>query len=487
MAAISKIDRAFERIHSGLKAQPHSGSTTRSVPSSALQKRARLSSSIVSRDSMSRADGRRVAAAMAGVVALCICTPAAAHAPPQATGIFSDVTGGVTSPSWVRTNRGVILQSGPGKSPRLLCNDAYAASLVEVAPMVAGPDGLVVASYAAGILRIAQDGCAVQPAETPLAGRSVMDLATASDGSVYWALVAPTLEQRGSVLQSLDAGRTWQEASTIDGFGSALRAAPSDAQRLYVTAQFESGSAEAPHQLLVSTDGGAEFSSNVVTLQESEVRAFVLAVDPLDPDRVLLRILPGDSSTPERLLLSEDQGGSFSEVFSALGPLVVAFDADGVWAGGRDGLFHSQDRGRSFQIVPGTPSHIGCLSPGPDALAVCGHQGLEFGVFTRAANESEFRSLLRFADVKSQVACDAEAMVSVLCEANFQDWLAEHSPQGATAGSGSRGPSSRADDGPSCSLRAPGGADRSLPAGISFALCCCLMRLLGNRLLRNLT
>lgn len=438
---------------------------------------------------MSRAAPRRVVAAMAGVIglaALCICTPAGAHAPPQATGILSDPTGAASSQSWVRTNRGVILQSGLGKSPRLLCNDAYSASLVEVAPMVAGPEGLVVASYAAGILRIAPDGCTVQPAEAPLAGRPVMDLAAASDGSVYWALVAPTLEQRGSVLQSLDAGRTWQEAGAIDGFGSALRAAPTDAQRVYVTAQFESGSAEAPHQLLVSSDGAAEFSSHVVTLLESEVRAFVLAVDPLDPDRVLLRSLPGDSSMPERLLLSEDQGGSFSEVFSALGPLVVAFDADRVWAGGKDGLFHSQDRGRSFESVPGAPSHIGCLSPGPGSLAVCGHQGLEFGVFARAANESEFQSLLRFTDVKSQVACDAEAMVSVQCEANFQDWLAEHSPQAGTAGSGSRGPSSRADDRSSCSLHAPG-AESSLPVGLSFALGCCLMRLLGTRRRRSLT
>jgi hypothetical protein len=77
-------------------------------------------------------------------------------------------------------------------------------------------------------------------------------------------------------------------------------------------------------------------------------------------------------------------------------------------------------------------------------------------------------------------------MVTVQCEANFHDWLAEHSPQAASGGSGSRGPSSRADDRSSCSLRAPG-ADSSLPAGLSFALCCYLMRLLGNRRQRNLT
>jgi hypothetical protein len=379
----------------------------------------------------------------------------------------------------------VILQGAPEDRPRLLCNDAYSASLSEVAPMIAGTDGLVVASYTAGILRIAADGCTVEPAEAPLAERAVVDLAAADDGSVYWALVAPSLEQRGSVLRSVDAGRTWEEAGGIDGFGSALRAAPSDPQRVYVTAQFESDSGEAPHQLLVSTDGAVEFSSKVVTLLESEVRAFVLAVDPLDADRMLLRILPGDSSMPERLLLSEDQGESFSEVFSALGPLVVAFDAEDVWAGGKDGLFHSQDRGRSFRSVSGAPTHIGCLSPAAGSLAVCGHQSLEFGVFARAANESEFQTELRFADVRSQVACDPDAMVSLQCEANFQDWLAEQASPTESGGSGNEGPSRRANEQSSCSLRVTG-ADRSLVTGLSFGLGWWLMRLLGDRRRRRM-
>ena len=37
------------------------------------------------------------------------------------------------------------------------------------------------------------------------------------------------------------------------------------------------------------------FLNHPLTLLDSEVRSFVLAVDPLDPDRVLVRILPGSA------------------------------------------------------------------------------------------------------------------------------------------------------------------------------------------------
>jgi hypothetical protein len=363
---------------------------------------------------------------------LSLATAAFAHAPPQANGIFFQADEGAAGREWVRTNRGLILRAAPGDAPRLLCNDAYAASLSEVAPMVIVPDGLVVGTYYGGILRIGADGCSVAAAPAPLAGRRVLDLAADSAGSTLWALLAPNAERRGSVLSSADAGKTWEEAGEIDAFGSALRAAPSDPRRLYVTAQVESDGGEAIHQLLVSDDAGGEFSPHEVTLLDGEVRAYVLSVHPTDPERVFLRTLAGNPSEPERLLASEDGGESFSQVASAVGPLVLAFDKETVWLGGRDGLWRSDDDGRSFRNVPQAPTHIACLVPANGSLLACGHQDLEFGVFEMAAEGEQFRAALRFNEVTEPVSCGDDAPVVALCRSNFADWLEE---QGATTGS----------------------------------------------------
>lgn len=385
-------------------------------------------------------------------------TVALAHAPPQATGIFLEAGDGATAREWVRTNRGLILRAAPDEPPRLLCNDAYSASLSEVAPMVAVSDGLVVATYYGDILRIGSDGCSVEPAEAPLAGRRVLDLSATSDASTLWALVAPNLDRPGSVMASVDEGRTWEEAGEITAFGSALKAAPSDARRLYVTAQVETDDGEGIHQLLVSSDAGAEFSPYEVTLSDSEVRAYVLSVHPTDAERVFLRTLAGNPSDPERLLASDDGGKTFSEVAAAAGPLVLEFDTEAVWLGGSDGLWRSDDDGRSFRSVPQAPTHIGCLSAASGALVACGYQDLQFGVFEKAADGDKFRSALHFNEVTEQVSCGDDAAVVALCHSNFVDWLEEQAPPtlgAAGAPASGEDPASRQppDEQAGCSIR----------------------------------
>lgn len=392
---------------------------------------------------------------------------ASAHAPPQATGIFFEAGDGAIAREWVRTNRGLILRGAAGDPLRLLCNDAYSASLSEVAPMLVVSDGLVVATYYGGILRIGSDGCSVEPAEAPLAGRRVVDLSATSDAATLWALTAPDLDHPGGVMASVDTGRTWKEVGEIDAFGSALRVAPSDPRRLYVTAQVETDDGEGIHQLLVSDDAGAEFSPYEVTLLDSEVRAYVLSVHPTDAERVFLRTLSGNPSDPERLLASDDGGKSFSEVASAVGPLVLEFDTEAVWLGGGDGLWRSDDDGRSFLRVPDAPTHIGCLSRASGSLLACGHQDLEFGVFEMAEEGGKFRSALRFDEVTEQVSCGEDAPVVGLCRSSFEDWLEE---QASPAMGGAGGAGGAASGGDSASRQPPeqaGCSVRSLRSDVS--------------------
>jgi hypothetical protein len=428
---------------------------------------------------------------MRGGIARCRCFPtklcaillavgawtrlASAHAPAQATGIFSDSPGGVASAQWVRTNRGVILRASQSEPPRMLCNDAYSATLSELVPMIAAPDGLLLASYDGGIQRAAADGCSVTPVEAPLAGRHVMDLATSSDGVQYFALLAPGGEHPGRVLVSVDAGLTWEERGEIPAFGSALGIAPSDASRVYVTAQVEAESGEGIHRLFVSGDAGITFTPREVPLLDSEVRAFVLGVGLRDPDTVLLRTLPGNPEVPERLLLSRDGGERLSEVFSAVGPLVAAFTDEVVWVGGQAGLFRSDDQGATFEEVPSDVSHFGCLVPMGQSLLACGYRDLAFGVFRSELEQTAFHPELRFSEVSQQVACGDDSEIQATCQANFTDWREENEDAHEEGGAGGSGGQSASGAGgavkPPPSRRGSAGCSfQSLSAGSSLPI-----------------
>src|SRR4051812_49105527 len=95
----------------------------------------------------------------------CWCAPraAGAHAPPQATGIRWYTAEGAER-AIVRTNRGLIIEDSGGGSFRIVCNDAFEASLAEVPPLTVGADGrLLLGTYAAGLVLSSPDACNFEP------------------------------------------------------------------------------------------------------------------------------------------------------------------------------------------------------------------------------------------------------------------------------------------------------------------------------------
>jgi hypothetical protein len=355
--------------------------------------------------------------------------------------------------------------------------------------MLPSPTGLIVASYDAGLTRIAPDGCSSEPLDAPLSGRHVVDLAAAAESSRLLALLAPTQEELGGLLISEDSGATWTAGAEMSAFGTALRVAPSNENRVYITAQLATDDGVPVHQLLVSSDAGATYVPQDLALSDTEVRAFVLGVDPLDEARVFVRTLPGNSDMPERLLLSEDGGESFSEVYASGGPLAFAVDQNAAWLGGKDGLFRSNDRGKTFEPVPGAPDHIGCLVARSDSLSVCGFADNEFGVLQSTPDQQSFETELRFADVTDQVSCASDSEIYARCQVEFQHWAEEvaRPSEGGAAGAGgpsdqAAGTSSRGDPPSSGGCRAAGsGAGSSRNAALGLLLACAWRRLAGRR------
>jgi len=386
---------------------------------------------------------RAFEARIASVLALGVlfsAGPLRAHAPPKATGIYwAPTASSDASRTFVRTNRGLIVigPDGARSPPALLCNDAWQASLVEIAPVLPTAESVLVGSFLGGLVLAEKDLCSFSTVGLVLGDRRLVDLKSA--GGTYFALTSATATEPGVLFASTDGGGTWNARADILAFGTALISAPSDAELLYVSQQVETEDGAPAGELGFSEDAGQTFSFQPIPIGEDEVRPFVVGVDPTDSRRVFVRTLAANGDMPERLLLSEDAGENFREVASMVGPLEFAMDGDHAYLAGRDGVLRSDDGGLTFTPLPGSPSHVGCLVARDEYLYVCGNSELEFGVLRSSDAGTTFDWYLRFPDVTIPVSCPTGSSVGQSCLFAFEDWKAEQQPAGGGGGLGGGG------------------------------------------------
>jgi MYXO-CTERM domain-containing protein len=359
-------------------------------------------------------------------VAVWTPSPARAHAPAQATGIYWSEPGASAAQVWVRTNRGLIVGDETGTF-RLLCGEALRASPSETPALLVSRNGPLVATFQGGLLSAAPDLCAFSPVVLPRAGLRVLDLGTTADRARIFALTAPTEVEPAVVLASEDGGLTWQAGASANAFGSSLRVAPSDSSRVYVAQQPLSDDALSRMELAVSEDGGRSFVTRPMPLNEDEVRAFVVGVGARDPDLLFVTTMHGNPLFEARLLVSRDAGRSFVTAFRGVGPLAVAEDArdSSIFVGSMDGVFRSLDGGASFTLLPERISNVGCMEVHRGALFVCGFAGNEFGVFRSADAGGTFSPYLRFTSVREGVSCAASTEVASACVGSIEHWKSE--------------------------------------------------------------
>lgn len=368
-----------------------------------------------------------------------LASPAAAHAPPQATSI-QWLPGEAGERALVRTNRGFIIEDQASGAFRIVCNDAFEVSLSEVPPVVVEADGRVLlGSYAGGLMLSSPDLCGYEPMAGAFEGFYPIVVSAAPDGVVYTAAL-PYDGSSAALLQTTDGGRTGELLTELPGAPTALLVAPSDSARIYVSVTTAEDNLSFG-SLLTSADAGRTFDHHPIELQASELRAFLLAVAPNDPELSFVRAQSRDGLTPERLLRSEDGGKTFEAVLSIPGPISALVRDDGVvWAGGAEGLYRSDDHGRSFVLVEDADlSRIGCLATRGRALYVCGYSSGEFGVQVSVNGSSSFEWFLRFPRVTARLDCPQSSDEGERCGDAFADWAMEQGtpepkPPGGEAG-----------------------------------------------------
>lgn len=304
------------------------------------------------------------------------------------------------------------------------------------------------------------DGCAYEDAPAPAWGTYAIDVQPdPADARALWVVLSPG-DRENVLLRSRDEGASFETVASFPRgvLLEKVRIAPSDTQRIYVTgARPRMGSEPRRVFFFRSADGGLTFESTEIPLLDGERNAHVLAVDPDDAARALVRMTRAvTDERPERLLLTEDGGLTFRTVLEVREIVALAFGHDGssVWAANWYGGLHRSDDGGSTFSVLDPDLRVRCLAErasasGGSELFVCVDELTNDFAVARSFDRGEtLEPLWGFADVTDDVGCDRCTPVGAICPAYWPDVVFDLSVLGGVDGGPPPGPS---DTGPRAS------------------------------------
>lgn len=304
-----------------------------------------------------------------------------------------------------------------------------------------------------GVRRSSVEGCNYEDAPSLGWGSYAIDVQPdPHDPTALFVLMSPG-DADNTLLRATDDGAAFDVVHTFEpGFlVERVRPSPSDPTRIYVSGAIPRMGEEPRHVfVLASSDGGATFTSTEIPLLMDERNAHVLAVDPMNPDRALVRVTRiVTDELPERLLLTEDGGLTFRTVLETLEIVGVVFSHDGarVWAGSWDGgFFRSDDAGATFTALD-PDLRVRCLAERPtesgdSELFVCVDELTNDYAVGRSYDGGEtIAPMWGFTDVENVTGCDGCSIVGAVCPSYWPDVLYDIATIGGLDGGVAPGPS----------------------------------------------
>ncbi len=370
---------------------------------------------------------------------------------------------GDPSTLYLRATFGVLVSRDAGKSWRWICERALGYEGQWDPPVAATRDGRLWVGLEDGLVST-HDGCDLE-AVSELDGHTVKDLTTDPRGETLWAITGAPGKK--SFVWRRSPGKKFERLAGMDDTNlMTIEVAPSNPSRVYLSGQPYS---TIRGQIFRSNDGGATFTTAKNAL-DADGPFFIGAVDPKDPNRLLIRHLHGKGSD---LLLTRDGGKTFKNVLSmtsAMFGFAKAADGSAYFAGSGladHGIFRSTDRGEHFENV--SKNGVLCMhAAAPDALFVCQNaltQGAPAIGVSRDGGKT-VTGLARFADIEGPVACATPDARASLCSGTWPEMKALLTPV-LDAGAESRPKRSRMDAGASDA----GEAETATPASRSRCGC----------------
>ena len=389
--------------------------------------------------------GRLLLAAMLGGAVLGAAVPAVV----RANGAFPDSQSILTPadrPGQIimATNFGVISSPDGGATWLWSCEtegNAY-GTLYQMAPLPR--DRLF--TLANLTLAYSDDGtCSWQTARGALAELPVTDAyVDPKDANHVLAIGAPA--SLYSLFESTDGGSTFGPplyTAPADVAIQGVEIAQSDPMTIYMAMT-------SPTLLARSADGGAHFTVSDLSADLGAGWLRIIAVDPEDPARVLLRFL---GVNDQSLALTTDGGvraskpvtitGNFTSfVRLPSGTMLVGAMVEG---GAVPALFRSRDRGASFETLPNPPAIRALSQRDGIVYAAADNFGDGFALGTSADEGETWQALLRYNQVQGILPC-LSSRCQPECQAKVDIGLWPQAVCGPAVvgdgGSGSRPPAS---------------------------------------------
>ena len=328
------------------------------------------------------------------------------------------------------SNRGLIQRSSSDAAWQLMCNEALGVSTVELPELAELEDGRLLAATVRGLQSSQDRGCSWQ-AVPPFADLTLPSLSQHPTQPDRIFITSYGAGQSGLSVTD-DGGAHWQTLLKVEDsdYLRFIRICQQQPEHIYVRSlRFGSGSAFV-YAVLHSSDAGQTWQRHAVDVTDSETDFVILGVSPDDPTFVIAKAEAGNPADPERLLVSHDAGEHFSEALRARVITAVTWSGDGKrsWVAADEGLFRSDDDGRSFERVGGA-EYVSCVVERDAELLACGfYRGVSAGhpgIGVSHDGGETFEHWMQLNEVMQPLECPADSATAGACAPLWTDWQRE--------------------------------------------------------------
>jgi photosystem II stability/assembly factor-like uncharacterized protein len=324
---------------------------------------------------------------------------------------------------------GAVVTRDSGKTWRWLCPEGIGYGGWNPESYLWQPDGTLLAATGSQLIRSNDGGCTWKAHEY-FTSRNLWPMGLASPPSQpsrLWVTTARSTTPNG-LFRSDDGGESFTATSLqrTDAVFTAVKVAPSDARRLYVSGNTPDGL-----RLFRSDDEGATWEEIPQPFPEYSATSrpydlFVLRVADTDPNRLWARVT---SQGWTYVLESQDGGHTFTSVIHPANQptrdgldeyligLEVSADGNTLWAATPTRLFRS--RNREPAALLSLPEGNACVQRQGETLLVCGASRVHDWALARTTTEGDSYEPLFDLPQLLPPACPSGTPVQNLCRTRW--------------------------------------------------------------------